>query len=93
MSHLQAGIVAAFFSGFYRRLAGTKAVALGNKPSQLFVAFCQGGRQGVIGSDGAERGAKQRVGPGREYLQRIVPACDLEPNMSTLGPTDPIVLH
>ena len=93
MNGALAGVVSALLRLLQRRLRGPGAAALGDEGGELRVGFgaCRGER--VVGGDGAETGAEQGVGAGREDLQPVGAPGDAEADNGPLRPADPVRLH
>ena len=89
----QPGVEAELLRLLDRRFTGPKMVALLDERRQSGIVGCELGRKLVVGGDGAEAGAEDRVGPRREHLQPVLPPLDLEQEAKTLRPADPILLH
>ncbi len=89
----QAGVVALLLGALDRLLAGAQLGAGLNEGGQVRVLRGAGGGQRMIGRDRHEAGAEQRVGAGREDLERLGLAIDREADQSALGAADPVLLH
>ncbi len=74
-------------------LAGAQAPALGDELRQGGVAGGQVLGQRVVGGDGAEAGAEDRVGTGGEHLQPVVAAGQVEQHAGADRAADPALLH
>ena len=98
MHDLQAGVVALFLRALDLFRAGAHAVAFVDEAFQLLVLFRQRGRQRMIRRHGAEGHAENRVRPGGEHLQRLMPlrqrlAFQRKAHQEALGAADPVALH
>ena len=65
----QAGVKAQLFLGFDIGSCSAAGLAFGDEGRQCWVGLTTLARQRVIGGDGGETGAEQRVGPGGEHVE------------------------
>ena len=89
----EAGIEADLLGALERLLAGGGRGAFGDERREPGVARRERHAQGVIGRDRHEARAEQRVRPGREHLEIVVAAVDLEPHAGADRAADPALLH
>ena len=92
----QAGVDAALFGGFNRRFAGAHAAAFGDEFGDGGVGFRQGGGELMLGGDGEEGHAKQRVragGVNRNIADAGERFCERELQFGAFAAADPIALH
>ena len=89
----QAGVVALLLLGLELGSAGAALQALGDEGRQPLILAGEPGGQRVIGGDGQEGGAEERVGPGGEDLELLLAADQIEAHPGTDRAADPVALH
>ena len=75
VARAQAGVEALFLGGLEHRLARPHAVAFGDEGGEAGIAARQFLGERMVGREGAEGGAEQRIGPGGEDLEPVGAAC------------------
>ena len=93
MHCLEAGKIAALLGGLDHRFAGAHAVAFGDERGETRVMFGEAQRQRMVRRECQERGAKERVLPGREDLDTLVRPGDREEDARPFRAADPVLLH
>ena len=93
MHRLETGRIAALLGGLDDRLAGAHAVAFGDERGEIRVVLGEAQRQRMVRRERQERGAEQRVLPGREDLDALVLPGDREEDARAFRAADPVLLH
>ena len=88
----ETGVEAQLFLGFDIGSCSAAGLAFGDEGRQCWVGLTTLARQRVIGGDGGETGAEQRVGPGGENVEATA-ALYRKGEAQPGGAADPVFLH
>ena len=90
---LEAEAIALFLLRLDGGFRGAGGAAFGDESGDLGIALGGGFGNGVVRRDGNEARPEQRIRPGREDLDAVTLADDLEPDISAGRLADPVLLH